>query len=469
MPTNQFDPVDLDPGAREGTGGPVPADYLLFALGAVRRRRRVTIGVLLACLSVITLYYFLQTPRYRAETRILAQRQQSLPSIIRSNVAEDRPTRAAWEIIHRRENLVELIKLAGLLESRPKEKPLERVRQATTSVMEALSAEDDPLEALILRLDRRLKVEAGEVTIDIELDWPDPKQAYLIVEGALQNFLEARHVQEVTALDETIAILLGRATVLRTELAKVTEETRRAVMQDATHPPGAAPWANTAPQPGSEDLVRLRSMLDAKERSIGDLEEFRRRRLAELHAQYESRRSVYAEGHPEMVNLRLDIAALTRDSPQIAALRVEQRRLREDYQARLAKEPAPRAAAHASTELAPRPIGEGSNAAVEQAEPVREARNRYKDVMESVNRAQLELDTARSAFKHRYKVIWPTQVPKKPISPNPWKVFGAGGLASLLLAFLTAAFLDWRSGRVLERWQVERGLGLPILWERSRR
>jgi uncharacterized protein involved in exopolysaccharide biosynthesis len=216
--------------------------------------------------------------------------------------------------------------------------------------------------------------------------------------------------------------------------------------------------------PPSEDLVRLKSMLEAKQRAIGDVEDFRRRRLAELTAQYESRRAIYTESHPDSASLREDIAALTRDSPQLAALRAEEKALRDEVQERLARDPSHRAAAQGPAAEPPRSVESARTAA--NADGVREARRRYDDVMESVHRAQVDLDTARSAFNHRYKIIWPAQVPKKPISPNPVLVFGIGGLASLLLALLAAVALDWRSGRVLERWQLERELGIPILAQR---
>jgi uncharacterized protein involved in exopolysaccharide biosynthesis len=349
---------------------------------------------------------------------------------------------------------------------------LDRLRMATSRLTDTQST-SDPLDDLVIVLDRRLKVEAGEVTIAIEIDWPNPQQAYRIVEGALQNFLEARHVQEVTAMDETISILQARGAVLRDELNRVVEETRRAALQDASRSPRLQvpmPSAPLAPQTQSEELTRLKSLLDSKERAISDVEDFRRRRLADLQAQYDARRAVYSEMHPEVITLRQDIASLTRDSAQISALREEERKLRQEYQARLEREPALRPASPSSSPvIIPRAPGEGVNAAVEQSERVREARFRYQQVMESVNAAQLELDTARAAFKHRYKIIWPPQVPKKPVSPNALKIFGLGGLASLLLALAAAAAADWRAGRVLERWQVERGLGLPLLADVTRK
>lgn len=319
-------------------------------------------------------------------------------------------------------------------------------------------------------LDKQLKVETGDATISIEIDWANPQQAYRIVAAALQNFLEARHVQEVTALDETIAILRGRATTLRAELAQVTEETRRAAIQAGARPSGARPPTGSTTsqrQAPSEELVRLGSLLEAKQRAIRDVEDFRRRRLAELMAQYDSRRSVFTEDHPELVNLRRDIEALTHDSAQLNALKSEERQLREKTQALKAEEkarPPPVVPPPAEEPTAAQPLAaEAIDAAVERNERVRDARRRYEDVEESVGRAQLELESARSAFNHRYKVIRPARLPKEPVSPNRLKVFGVGGLASLALALFLAVALDWRSGKVLERWQIERVLGLPVI------
>ena len=51
------------------------------------------------------------------------------------------------------------------------------------------------------------------------------------------------------------------------------------------------------------------------------------------------------------------------------------------------------------------------------------------------------------------------------ISPNPKKILGGGALASLLLALLAAAALDVVRGRIVERWQIERKLEIPIIAE----
>jgi capsular polysaccharide biosynthesis protein len=55
------------------------------------------------------------------------------------------------------------------------------------------------------------------------------------------------------------------------------------------------------------------------------------------------------------------------------------------------------------------------------------------------------------------------------VSPDPAKIFGAGLLASLLLAMAAAVAPDLWSGRIVQRWQMERSLDLPILGEVRRR
>ena len=100
---------------------------------------------------------------------------------------------------------------------------------------------------------------------------------------------------------------------------------------------------------------------------------------------------------------------------------------------------------------------------------MRDARFQYQQIVERVSMAQLELDAVRAAFKYRYNVIWPPQMPREPVSPNPVKVFGAGILAALFLAAGAAAFPDFRAGVIVERWQVERSLGLPVLAEIHKR
>jgi uncharacterized protein involved in exopolysaccharide biosynthesis len=79
--------------------------------------------------------------------------------------------------------------------------------------------------------------------------------------------------------------------------------------------------------------------------------------------------------------------------------------------------------------------------------------------------ARLELDSARAAFKYRYTILLPAQKPRRPNKPKPPLVIGASLIAGFALALLTTTALDLRSRKLLETWQVERALKLPLLGE----
>jgi uncharacterized protein involved in exopolysaccharide biosynthesis len=454
--------------------GPNLVDWGLLVLRAAWRRKWLAIALFILCVDLLAVYYRTRTPVYRVEARILAQRQQALPSAMRPGAPDDTPTRSAWELVHRRENLIALIQEANLF-PRPGAVPaavgvLERLRRSVSGLTGgsgASAADADPMDALVLRLDKTLEVTTAEGTITIAINWPDPQQAYRLVEGALQNFLEARHLQEVTAIDEVISLLQGRAATLRDQLQRVVEETRRQAARDGSRLARMA-TPQAPPAQGSEGLVRLRSMLDAKERAIADVEEFRRRRLADLQAQLDAQRGVLSDAHPTIMSLRQDIDALSRDSPQIAALREEESKLRKEYATRFAQESrrlGPSSPLLAALGASP----QVASPSTDDSERVRDARFQYQQMVERVSAAQTDLDAARSAFKYRYNVIWPPEVPRAPVSPKPEKIFGLGAIASLLLALLAAAAPDLLSGRIVERWQVERSLDLPILGNLGRK
>lgn len=442
--------------------GPQPIDWALLFLRAVLRRKLLFGAVFVAVFASAFVYYRLKPPVYRVEARMFVQRQVVVPSTVRPHQDES-PTRTAWELVHRRENLIALIQAAKLLGPGPAQaanpaRPLSRLLSG------AAETEEDPLEKMIRIVDRRLEVIADEANLRISFEWRDAQQAYRVVDAALTNFIEARHVQEVTAIDEVISVLRARAATAKEELDAVTDRVRREVVSGPRDPdPAAVAPAGYVP---SEELTRLRSLLESKTRAIADVEEFRRRRLAELQAQLAERRNMYSEAHPLVIQLGQDIEAISRPSEQVDVLRQEEAALRKEFEARAAREVPPSAAGVTG------PRGGSQrrpSVAVEDDERVRGARYQYQSMMERVNAAQLELDAVRAAFKYRYNVIWPPQVPVDPVSPNPVKILGAGFLAALFFAMLAAAAPDLRTGRIVERWQVERSLDLPILGDLSRK
>ena len=437
-----------------------PVDLARVVAGSARRRPWTFILVFLLGMGGASAYFVLRTPVYFVEARILAQRQQAIPSMMRTTGADEAPTRTATELIHQRENLLALIREANL--------PLPtNADVGNSAASRALgNPDEDPMSSLVTRLDRALKVTTGDGVITISIEWPDPQQAYHLVEAAQQNFLESRQVLDITAFDEAISLMQGRLAVLRQQMEK--EEARDAAASSSVDPaPSRVDDDSRAVSPrngqATEEMARLKSMLDSKERSVRDMEDARRRRLVDLQSQLEERRGVYSEAHPTIIALRREIEGSSRESSQLVALRAEESKLREEYRARLAAEPRPRMGS-TSRPAPQRPYREGPGL---EGDRLREARAQYQNMLNRVNEANLALDTARAAFRHRYTVIRPAEVPRAPHSPRPAKVFGLGAALSLLLAFVAAAMPDLRSGLIRERWQVERGLGLPVLAEVS--
>jgi hypothetical protein len=98
---------------------------------------------------------------------------------------------------------------------------------------------------------------------------------------------------------------------------------------------------------------------------------------------------------------------------------------------------------------------------------LRFAMEKYDVLLERIQSARIELDTARAAFvplRHRP----PAHVSQAAGEAEGPMVLAAGLIAALALGTLAAALADLWSGKVVELWQIERGLGLPVLGEIQR-
>ena len=97
----------------------------------------------------------------------------------------------------------------------------------------------------------------------------------------------------------------------------------------------------------------------------------------------------------------------------------------------------------------------------------RGAEGKVDELNRRLGAVHLELDAARAAFKYRYRVVKPAELPKQPTRGQPATALLAGLLGGAALALLAAVVADLRAGLALERWQLERQLGLRVLAEVS--
>jgi uncharacterized protein involved in exopolysaccharide biosynthesis len=170
------------------------------------------------------------------------------------------------------------------------------------------------------------------------------------------------------------------------------------------------------------------------------------------------------------VNLRESIAALSLDSPQLAQLRREAQALEAEYSAKGGPLQAAEAEAARSTTGSPLPSVILRDTRRDPREEYAQleltnATAKYNEILDRLNGARLALDTAQASFKYRYRVVRPPLPPKRALRPNAKMVVAAGVAAGLLAGVLAALGLDLRKGLVLEAWQVQRQLGVPLLAE----
>jgi hypothetical protein len=455
----------------------------------VRRHPLVACGILAAS-GAATAAALVVAPRsYLVETRIMTHQTIVMPALNnprRSVPSEsDAPGRMASEAVLSHDNLVNVIHQTGLLEKWPAiRSPLGKMR---ASVMERLfgvrQTDAERTSALVSMLQNRLWVvpsdgkDGQDGTLTIGILWPDARTGLQIVQTAQQNFIEKRHANEIALIMESISILNEHLALARQTIDEALGSMRQMVAArsaaQSDDPLGALHLPATAPnRPNALEIASVQAALAAKRTTIADLEQSRTQRLAALQTQMTELQSTYGPAHPEVVSLRESINALSKGSPQVAALRADEASLK----ARLSAlggsdigEPIAAPAEPLLTRAVLERIARGRPDTLEDPN-VTYAKSRlkiaignYEDLLGRVESARIELETARAAFKYRYTVIRPPELPTRPVSPRPARIVAGGIALGMLLAVFAATALDVIGGRLLERWQVERQLGLPLI------
>ncbi|MBK7857915.1 MAG: hypothetical protein IPJ65_04665 [Archangiaceae bacterium] len=471
-----------------------------FVLRGVRRHRTLS-ALTFVFIAGLGLAITALLPRtYRAETRLLASQNQVIRALgnPRSSLPSEEPIRAAREIIFAHDNLVSLMKQTNLLqhweETRP---PLLKLRDKLAQLIRGKPSDEDKVEALVGTLEKRLKVETDQQTVTISVEWPDAKTAYLLVDTALQNFLETRHVTEMTAISEALSILEMHASAAQKtvddalhDLENVREQRRKGntvalspsptpvETSAGTSPSPSAPETSgfaAAPAANEAELAQLKFLLNSKKRALADLEDFKSRRLSELNAQLQEQKVQYSELHPVVVDTQHRIDTMKLDSPQMVQVRGDIEQLTQEYKrkggmspdalvepTRAARPPRRNPGQQAAVALSNADLAD--DPAVDYARNnLRVAAAKSEELMMRIDSARIEQDTARAAFKYRFSVVRPASVPKEPIKPDVLILVVLTLMVALGGAIAAGALRDASKGRYVESWQVERTLNMKVL------
>ncbi len=496
--------TSAEPEEQEEEEGTSPLEWLRFAVRAAKRRRRLTGAVLLLGLVGTIAAASLWPRSYTTDAKITIERNALMPALADPHrsipVDWDAPTKGAQDAIFARENLEKLVRETNLAqrwqETRP---PILKAKDGVLGIFRAPMTDADRERALVAILEKQLHVAVDQGSVTISVDWPDAQTAYDIVSTVQKNFLDTRHGVEVNVIQEAIGILETHANDERDNVASALAEIQRlnelrsAVrVPNKTNANGTAPTAPLLRPPGSpattavagspnDDLLRE---LETKRKAIKDIEDQRARKLNELNAQLADLRATLAPAHPQVIELERKIEAAREDPAELVTLRnAERDLLGRIAAANDAKTPVPKPSA---TQAPPPPIAtapvqvppevqtvtvppEGLDTQLEvQRQKLQTANLKYGDLMDRIDSARIELETARAAFKYRYTVVVAPEVPKSPKKPNVPLVSLVGILATLLLALGVPLGADLATGKVIEAWQAEKRLKLPVLGEVTR-
>lgn len=448
-------------------------------------------------------------PMYTAQVKLLAQRGSALRMFTSLNPAMeavDSPTtKNVATTILRHDNLVSLAREADLVRrfhaTRP---PILRFKDRVLADLFGVPSDDDMLSVMAFTLERQLNVEVpDDSTVVLSADWSDPRTAYDLVTLVQKNFQEARYDSDVAVINDSIAVLEDRA---KNALQRVDDELdayRKVLADRATaeralraaekrpEPPPATGFARRAtaatpsasaasvPDPDSD----VTKTLEEKRRRIRDMEDAHDRTLSDLKQQLSQAELTLTPLHPTVIALQQRIDALNQPSPELQQLKSEERAL----MAEIVPLPAPAPIGPAVPYVPPPPryseeiVDAGADADSAEGLPappnlqdgvlqlaqskLGAAIHAYQDAMGRIDAAKVELDVTGTAYKHRYVVVNPAAVPRKPKKATA-RNLATGSLAGgLLLAILLSAALDLISGRILESWQVRKQLKLDVLAE----
>ncbi|HVW26968.1 MAG TPA: hypothetical protein VHC69_16485 [Polyangiaceae bacterium] len=490
-------PTDDEKDDEESAASPgIPAEllksYLAFAKRALARNWLASAAILVAvvAMTIVVAKYWPRT--YHCEAKLMVEINDALIGHggTQNNVAS---LRGAANVISRHENLEAIIKHTDLVHlSASRRPPILKLKDRIIEKVFGKISDEDAARAMVWTLESKLFADATDQQLVIGADWGDPETATVIVQNALDNYLESRHTAEISSIAEYISILEGHANDLKNEVESLAKQVQDARMQRRAevkaklkedHAVEAPPPVVRRPvvqiQRESEDSIATRAAIEAKKQAITDLEGVRQRKLLELQSKYDELKTRYTPAHPVMEDLQQQINALSHEAPQVAALKSELHDLEQQEEKRTTNIAVGGAIAGSGVRSGALPTDVqlpddvvnllNSARPDDDTDPALGAQfgyavAKFSTLRTQISEARIELDTAQAAFTRRYKVVSAPEVPNKPIKPKVPVIIGVGVFLGLALGALMGIGLELRRGKIVERWQIQE-LALPVLAE----
>lgn len=477
-------------------------ELLGFVLNSVRRRPKIALFAFVVVAALGLTAAAAVPEMYSSQIKLLATRRTTARSPI-PGMEVDYSTKNVSAMIVRRDNLVALAKEVNLVKRFGETRsPLLKLKDRLSSKMHGPASLEDKELGLVQTLEKRLDVTTDDATstVTITVDWPDGQLAYDLVTTVSKNFLEARYDADVAMITDSIEVLQSHA---KDELDKVDTELEayRKVVDRVMKAGGAGRPAVIA-QPrtvlGQEvvfaapsatpDPEKAKALEELRQRIRG-LEDAQQRTIDTLKQQLVQAQLTLTPMHPTVIALQQQLDAVSQPSPELAELRAQERALMDQIATSSGPAPTIRrpvavpaaspasAAASTSGSSALSDAGASAQAVAdiildERDGQVQLAQSRlasairaYEDAAGRIDEAKIELDETLAEYKHKYTIVTPAEVPKKPKKATA-QLIGAGAVVGgALLGISLSVVLEILTGLVLQSWQVRRNLKLDVLAE----
>ena len=186
-------------------------DYIGFVGRAILRHKSLSAAAFATTLALTGGAVLIWPESWEVEAKLLVQRNEVMSSLVNPSRTIPReaeaPTRAAEEIVLRRDNLVSVIQQTNLMEEWERTRaPVLKLKDRILRLLSSEPTEDERLDAMVGTVEKNLRVtteQSGVVNFDIE--WRDPRMAYEIVDKAMQNFLQDRKQGETSAIADSMS------------------------------------------------------------------------------------------------------------------------------------------------------------------------------------------------------------------------------------------------------------------------
>ncbi|MET0340715.1 MAG: hypothetical protein ABW252_06920 [Polyangiales bacterium] len=472
-----------------------------FALSAARRHWLLGLAVMLLSGALGMMMVSVIPATYESNAKIFDTQSTNITATVAGGRRGDEGgMRGIRETVFNRANLLSIVRESKLVERWKATRTWPLVIKDDLMAYLFGVAEQKDLERGMVGLleERAVTVQAEEnSSIRFKVQLRDPVLARDVTDLVQRNFLEQRRKAEFAAIERGIALLEEEkkradediepaikemeAMMAKVRQKKIDAATKR--LTEATTPAAGAPrkaarapapaqLATTpvpvAPRPPPPEVTERLEEIRRAQRNV--LEPWQRLN-AELKFKLTELRASYGPQHPAVRSQEARVSAASLPPPELLDLKQQEQALLASVAS--FSEATPAEAARPAG-IGPRSVGPSARTLLEQEgeDPelgvtrvrLNATLDKAREVRDRLDAAHMEMATATVGFKHRYAVVEPAEVSRKPVKPKRELLYGVAIGVALLLGLLVGAVRELMTGRIVEPWQV-RNLGLDVLAE----